>query len=167
MPVLFCCCCVIGCQKVWHMRAAPYHLQKNPNIPSLNFSCGPSTYCIMYSQTNLDFLKSESDFRGCVACLWGWTVHCKQISHFSQWPWAQWHVRRWGFDSPRWGVAEKVQWKIILVFFPSWEHREVRNTAVRIPEITGNVAHSLHKHSWPNLMMEILLQERLFTLWFA
>lgn len=43
----------------------------------------------------------------------------------------------------------------------------MRNTAVGIPEITGNVAHSLHKHSWPDLMMEILLQERLFTLWFA
>lgn len=53
------------------------------------------------------------------------------------------------------------------ISFPSWEHREIRNTALHIPEITGNMAHCLHKHSWPDLMMEILLQERLFTLWFA
>lgn len=45
------------------------------------------------------------------------------------------------------GLREKVQCKIILAFFPSWEHREVRNTALHTLEITGNMAHSLHKHS--------------------
>ena len=44
-------------------------------------------------------------------------------------------------------VAEKVQCKIILAFFPSWEHREVRNVPGPSLEITGNTAHSLHKHS--------------------
>lgn len=50
---------------------------------------------------------------------------------------------------------------------PSWERGKVRNTAVHSVEITGNMTHSLHKHFWPEPMIEILLQERVFTLWFA
>lgn len=49
-----------------------------------------------------------------------------------------------------------------LGIFTSWEHREARNVAGPSLEITGNTAHSLHKHSWYNLVMERLLQERTF-----